>query len=172
MTGLLASAGRSCNTALMSREDAIRVLREHADEIRALGVVRLALFGSPPACDTSLMPWRRSKAIPPARALTPTPPTACCATRSNEISSAFRRPRGTFPRRQRQARGHKLARHHGARQRAAARVRSGARRANLADMDRRPCTAQGGHRGDAARDRGGALSKRLAPLSAASRAIP
>ena len=30
----------------MSREDSIRVLREHADEIRALGVARLALFGS------------------------------------------------------------------------------------------------------------------------------
>ena len=30
----------------MSREDAIRILREHADEIRALGVDRLALFGS------------------------------------------------------------------------------------------------------------------------------
>lgn len=30
----------------MRREDAIRILREHADEIRARGVTRLALFGS------------------------------------------------------------------------------------------------------------------------------
>jgi predicted nucleotidyltransferase len=47
------------NTHFMDRDRAIETLRQHADELRALGVTNVALFGSiaPSTCSTQLPEW-------------------------------------------------------------------------------------------------------------------